>query len=69
MNKPLMGKTLRVYADIVTEDGIEADDTKDVSELLRVLARICEGKSVEESFGCPGDWGYGTPIGNAIASA
>lgn len=68
MNKPLMGKTLRTYASVVSEDGLEADDTRDVCELLRVLARVCEGKSVEEAFGCPGDWGYGTPIGDAIAS-
>ena len=37
----------------------------DASELLRVLARIVEGKSIDQAFGAPGDWGYGTPIGDA----
>lgn len=68
MNKSLMARTMRTYAQIVKEDGIEVDDTRDVSELLSVLARVCEGKSLEDAFGCPGDWGYGTPIGDAIAS-
>lgn len=57
---------MRIYAAIVKNEGIEADDTSDVSELLNVLARVCEGKSLVQAFGPPGDWGYDTPIGEAL---
>lgn len=43
------------------------DTDVDTCELLRVLARVVEGRSLAQSFGAPGDWGYGTPIGDAIA--
>lgn len=43
-------------------------EAADAAELLNVLARILEGKSVGRSFGAPGDWGYGTPIGDALAA-
>ena len=39
----------------------------DETELLNVLARLLEGKEVMRAFGAPGDWGYDTPIGKAIA--
>lgn len=39
----------------------------DTAELVRVLARIVEGQRVLKAFGAPGEWGYGTPIGNALA--
>jgi hypothetical protein len=39
------------------------------AELLRVLARVCEGKDLYQSFGAPGDWGYGTPLGDALSHA
>jgi sulfur transfer protein SufE len=42
-------------------------DTHDVSELLNVLARVIEGKTLEAAFGAPGDWGYETPIGSALS--
>lgn len=42
-------------------------DSSDGAELMRVLARIVEGKPVEKAFGAPGDWGYGTRIGDALA--
>lgn len=38
-------------------------------ELLLVLARVIEGKSVQRAFGSPGDWGYNTPIGRALAQS
>lgn len=43
------------------------DDLRDVKDLLGVLANIIGGKSVERAFGSPGDWGYNTPIGAALA--
>lgn len=34
--------------------------------LLQTLAHIVEGKTIEQAFGAPGDWGYGTAIGEAL---
>jgi hypothetical protein len=42
-------------------------EAMDDAELLQVLARILEGRTIKEAFGAPGDWGYGTPIGDAVA--
>lgn len=39
---------------------------RDDAELIRVLARILEGKTVYEAFGAPGDWGYESDIGKAL---
>lgn len=33
---------------------------------LEVLAHVVSGKTIERAFGAPGDWGYGTPIGNGL---
>jgi hypothetical protein len=71
MNAKEMGRALREYARAVCDDGCNAPSTAktseaDTAELIRVLARIVEGKSIEASFGAPGDWGYGTPIGEAL---
>jgi len=44
------------------------DELNDVRGLLSVLANMVEGMPVERAFGSPGDWGYGTPIGDALAS-
>ena len=40
---------------------------RDVAELIRVLARVVEGKPISKAFGAPGDWGYETPLGAALA--
>lgn len=40
----------------------------DVHDLLLALSRILEGKTVQQAFGAPGDWGYDTPIGVALAA-
>lgn len=39
----------------------------DAAELMKALARMVEGKSLHDSFGAPGSWGYDTPIGAALA--
>lgn len=70
MNKEKLAGRIRdmtqvVYAGEFTPDVPSAD----VSELLTVLARVLEGKDVTRAFGAPGDWGYGTPIGDALAGA
>jgi hypothetical protein len=42
---------------------------RDTPELLRALARIVEGQTIYRAFGAPGDWGYGTPIGDTLFAA
>jgi hypothetical protein len=50
-------------------DGVNpltAAEMADNAELLIVLARIVEGKDISRAFGAPGDWGYNSPIGQAL---
>jgi hypothetical protein len=42
---------------------------KDVAELALVLARLLDGKPALRAFGAPGDWGYDTPMGEAVRTA
>ena len=39
---------------------------RDAAELIRVLARLVEGRPIAKAFGAPGDWGYETPVGAAL---
>ena len=57
----LLARAIRVEA-----EKFAGDDTLDAAELLRVLARLVEGKTIDQAMGAPGDWGYGTPIGDAL---
>jgi hypothetical protein len=50
------------------EPELTVGELADNAELLVVLARIVEGKSIERAFGRPGDWGYNHPIGRALAA-
>lgn len=61
-------KVAETTIDIAYEDANEAHtrDLRDAAELVRVLGRLLVGKSVHEAFGSPGDWGYGTPVGDAL---
>jgi hypothetical protein len=73
MNAKLLAMSLaekaRKLSDQVDANTGQTDpDHADLSELLRVLARILSGQSIERAFGAPGDWGYGTPIGDALAA-
>ena len=54
-------------ADVPEVDAVR-DDLRDVKDLLGVLAHIVDGKPIDKAFGSPGDWGYGTEIGAALAS-
>ena len=71
MNKTRLATTIRGMAVEMIEqadsDSANYEVEKDRAELLRVLARIVLGDPVERAFGSPGDWGYQTPIGKAIA--
>lgn len=47
-----------------------ARDVREAAELVRCLRRLLAGRTVEEihrAFGAPGDFGYETPIGDALA--
>ena len=46
-------------------------ELREAVELVRCLRRLVAGKSVQEihaAFGAPGDFGYDTPIGDALAA-
>lgn len=73
MNSKKLADNIRDHADELDElsEG-ESEQSiaavmRDDAELLRVLSRILEGKTVERAFGAPGDWGYSTEIGAALA--
>jgi hypothetical protein len=73
LSRQLLSKVLRERADHLRggDDpaaGLTENDRGDYAELLRVLARMVEGKSLYQSFGAPGDWGYDTPIGDALSA-
>lgn len=66
-----LSEAIREYARAIDDDGCGTPSTvktseSDTAELLRVLARVVEGKPIAKAFGAPGDWGYGTPIGEAL---
>lgn len=69
MNTARLARHLRGMGNDVTAVGIGDLRQEDVGELLLVLARIVEGRTVEQAFGAPGDWGYSTPIGKALYAA
>ena len=68
MDYSKLATVLRDRADTMQENQNDPDRL-DNAELMRVLARICEGKEIHKSFGAPGDWGYGRPIGDALKEA
>jgi len=41
----------------------------DCQTLIRILANVLEGREAINAFGAPGDWGYGTLIGDALRNA
>lgn len=72
MDKKKLSTALRNLASQVVEHAEpgepQYEDIKDAAELVRALARVVEGQSIERAFGAPGDWGYDTPVGDALAS-
>ena len=72
MNTRLMVMAVRETAkqlrDIGTVDFYPDDIVGDAVELLKGLARILEGTPVPRAFGVPGDYGYETSIGKALAA-
>lgn len=66
MNCAALSKAIREQARDLREAGHEIR-LDDHVELLRVLAHIVDGMPISRAFGSPGDWGYETPIGRALA--
>jgi hypothetical protein len=61
---------LRVLARAINNrslDFLEGNELADAKDLARALARLLSGESLKSAFGAPGDWGYSTPIGSALA--
>jgi hypothetical protein len=53
--------------EIYDGDGDDAAERADAKDLVRAFARMVGGCSLRAAFGSPGDWGYNTPIGKALA--
>lgn len=66
LQRAVRGVELKLQNHIDPLTGTRTQDEADVIELICVLGRILEGKTILEAFGAPGDWGYGTPIGDAL---
>lgn len=65
-----LATALRAKAKRIIDSNEKSDpEIADTGELLNVLARMVQGKGVYQAFGAPGDWGYGTPIGDALKHA
>ena len=73
MDTRLLAAALRIKAGDVRQADVErdADDNtlRDAVTLLRVLANVVDGMPLSKAFGAPGDWGYETKIGKALAAA
>ena len=73
VNAKMLAKLLRDRAGKMVDsppfDGPERKENLDTAELIAVLARVVEGQSVRAAFGSPGDWGYESPIGQALTAA
>jgi len=77
MNAALLAKAIGNKANALMDAAYDSQDDiprerfalmRDVAELAHCARRMVEGKSITRAFGAPGDWGYGTPIGDALAS-
>jgi len=73
MNTDMLYDAIRNKANKIENRSIEATghadpEDADAAELLRILAKAVKGKDIRAAFGAPGDWGYGTPIGDAVAA-
>lgn len=73
MNAGQLSKAIREKAQTLLDTDPDPDRAQyckncELAELLNTLARLVEGQSLYYAFGAPGDWGYGTPIGDALAA-
>ncbi len=76
MDTRLLASALRIKAGQVRAVNESADQDgeqderalRDATTLLRVLANVVDGMPLATAFGPPGDWGYETEIGRALAA-
>lgn len=72
MNTQMLAGALRNKAaevrNVNVSTAAEDQTLRDAADLLRVLARLVEGVPLERAIGAPGDWGYETEIGAAVAA-
>ena len=76
MDTRLLAAALRIRVGEVRAVNQDADQDaeqdeaalRDAATLLRVLANVVDGKPLARAFGPPGDWGYETEIGRALAA-
>lgn len=71
MNPELLAAAVRNHADRLRQINVqtEADSALlgDCADLLLVFATtLKEGMGLIQAFGSPGDWGYGTELGEAV---
>lgn len=73
MNTERLSKAIRDIATEVQElndlDDQDNQTLRDASDLLLVLANIVGQMPMQRAFGRPGDWGYRTALGQALAAA
>ena len=67
-------RDIRDLADRLPDDSDDARHDlallREIAELVGCLRRLVDGRTATEihkAFGAPGDFGYGTPIGDALA--
>lgn len=68
---PPLITALREMAERVYQmrDKADSDESRTLDHAglaIEVLAHVVSGKTIERSFGAPGDWGYGTAIGKGL---
>lgn len=68
MNTRLLSRALYDLSRRILDEKASRCDLKDAAEMCRVVDRVARGTPVAKALGAPGDWGYGTPIGDAIAA-
>lgn len=76
MNTTKLVEAIEDRAEELRTKALDGEYTDEVvlrdSRLLMCLARMVErndGTDIYGVFGAPGDWGYGTPIGDALCEA
>lgn len=47
-------------------DNLTDEPHEHVDALILVFGSVIEGIPIDRAMGAPGDWGYGTPIGDAL---
>jgi hypothetical protein len=69
-----MSKLAAALQDLrATVRGIASDqdsrELRDAADLIGVLANVVDGMEPLRAMGAPGDWGYGTAIGDGLLDA